>query len=39
LGDVIFAEPFAYIAFAGQRVIEETLHVTVEEAENGFEKG
>nr|UWV91952.1 acetyl-CoA carboxylase carboxyltransferase beta subunit [Enhalus acoroides] len=43
LGDVIFAEPFAYIAFAGKRVIEETLHVTVpegtQEAENLFEKG
>nr|YP_009973408.1 acetyl-CoA carboxylase carboxyltransferase beta subunit [Halophila beccarii]QNH92858.1 acetyl-CoA carboxylase carboxyltransferase beta subunit [Halophila beccarii] len=43
LGDVIFAEPEAYIAFAGKRVIEETLHVVVpefaQETENLFEKG
>nr|YP_010574357.1 acetyl-CoA carboxylase beta subunit [Halophila ovalis]UZH94368.1 acetyl-CoA carboxylase beta subunit [Halophila ovalis] len=43
LGDVIFAEPEAYIAFAGKRVIEETLHVIVpegaQETENLFEKG
>jgi acetyl-CoA carboxylase carboxyl transferase subunit beta len=43
LGDVIIAEPNAYIAFAGQRVIEETLHQTVPEgsqaAEYLFHKG
>nr|QWZ47341.1 acetyl-CoA carboxylase beta subunit [Drosera peltata] len=43
LGDVIIAEPNAYIAFTGKRVIEETLHVTMpegsQEAEYLFEKG
>nr|QHN54952.1 acetyl-CoA carboxylase beta subunit [Anchomanes hookeri] len=42
-GDMVIAEPNAYIAFAGKRVIEETLHVTVpegsQEAEFSFEKG
>nr|YP_010566843.1 acetyl-CoA carboxylase carboxyltransferase beta subunit [Medicago doliata]UZC32510.1 acetyl-CoA carboxylase carboxyltransferase beta subunit [Medicago doliata] len=43
LGDVILAEPDAYIAFAGKRVIEETLKIEVPEgsqsAEFLFEKG
>nr|ANA08900.1 acetyl-CoA carboxylase subunit [Syringa julianae]ANA08903.1 acetyl-CoA carboxylase subunit [Syringa pubescens subsp. microphylla]QBS50093.1 acetyl-CoA carboxylase beta subunit [Syringa pubescens subsp. microphylla] len=43
LGDIIIAEPNAYIAFAGKRVIEETLHITLpegsQEAENLFDKG
>ena len=43
LGDVIFAEPNADIAFAGKRVIEQTLNLTVPEdiqtAENLFQKG
>nr|UCS40744.1 acetyl-CoA carboxylase carboxyltransferase beta subunit [Astragalus nuttallianus var. imperfectus] len=43
LGDIIIAEPDAYIAFAGKRVIEETLKITIPEgsqsAENLFEKG
>nr|YP_009689053.1 acetyl-CoA carboxylase carboxyl transferase beta [Trillium govanianum]QEL51770.1 acetyl-CoA carboxylase carboxyl transferase beta [Trillium govanianum] len=43
LGDVIIAEPNAYIAFAGKRVIELTLNKTVPEgsqsAEYLFEKG
>nr|YP_010428391.1 acetyl-CoA carboxylase carboxyltransferase beta subunit [Dicranostigma leptopodum]USN94270.1 acetyl-CoA carboxylase carboxyltransferase beta subunit [Dicranostigma leptopodum] len=43
LGDVIIAEPNAYIAFAGKRVIEETLKIEVpegsQEAEYLFEKG
>nr|YP_010566387.1 acetyl-CoA carboxylase carboxyltransferase beta subunit [Medicago scutellata]UZC31522.1 acetyl-CoA carboxylase carboxyltransferase beta subunit [Medicago scutellata] len=43
LGDIILAEPDAYIAFAGKRVIEETLHIEVPEgsqsAEFLFEKG
>nr|UDZ59266.1 acetyl-coA carboxylase beta subunit [Ranalisma rostratum]UDZ59267.1 acetyl-coA carboxylase beta subunit [Ranalisma rostratum] len=29
LGDVIIGEPYAYIAFAGKRVIEETLKKTI----------
>nr|QHE65891.1 acetyl-CoA carboxylase carboxyltransferase beta [Corydalis trisecta] len=29
LGDIIIAEPHAYIAFAGKRVIEETLKIEV----------
>ncbi|KAK4341011.1 hypothetical protein RND71_039512 [Anisodus tanguticus] len=29
LGDIIIAEPNAYIAFAGKRVIEQTLNKTV----------
>nr|QWL17049.1 acetyl-CoA carboxylase carboxyltransferase beta subunit [Plantago brasiliensis] len=43
LGDLIIAEPNAYIAFAGKRVIEELLKVEVpegsQETENLFEKG
>uniref|UniRef100_A0AAU6QCI1 Acetyl-coenzyme A carboxylase carboxyl transferase subunit beta, chloroplastic n=1 Tax=Komaroffia diversifolia TaxID=555468 RepID=A0AAU6QCI1_9MAGN len=43
LGDIIIAEPNAYIAFAGKRVIEETLKTTVpdgsQEAEYLFDKG
>nr|YP_010372090.1 acetyl-CoA carboxylase beta subunit [Portulaca gilliesii]UOX27287.1 acetyl-CoA carboxylase beta subunit [Portulaca gilliesii] len=43
LGDIIIAEPNAYIAFAGKRVIEETLKTTVpegiQETENLFDKG
>nr|YP_009407336.1 acetyl-CoA carboxylase beta subunit [Aldrovanda vesiculosa]ASA46326.1 acetyl-CoA carboxylase beta subunit [Aldrovanda vesiculosa] len=43
LGDIIIAEPNAYIAFAGKRVIEQTLNTTVpegsQEAEYLFHKG
>uniref|UniRef100_A0AAT9ZTV4 Acetyl-coenzyme A carboxylase carboxyl transferase subunit beta, chloroplastic n=1 Tax=Phanera cercidifolia TaxID=3078826 RepID=A0AAT9ZTV4_9FABA len=43
LGDVIIAEPQAYIAFAGKRVIEETLKTIVpegsQESENLKSKG
>nr|YP_010419805.1 acetyl-CoA carboxylase carboxyltransferase beta subunit [Leucosyke puya]USG53505.1 acetyl-CoA carboxylase carboxyltransferase beta subunit [Leucosyke puya] len=43
LGDIIIAEPDAYIAFAGKRVIEQTLNKTVPEgsqvAEYLFHKG
>nr|YP_010317145.1 acetyl-CoA carboxylase carboxyl transferase [Odontochilus elwesii]UNB13968.1 acetyl-CoA carboxylase carboxyl transferase [Odontochilus elwesii]UQW83272.1 acetyl-CoA carboxylase beta subunit [Odontochilus elwesii] len=43
LGDIIIAEPNAYIAFAGKRVIEETLKTTVPDglqvAEYSFDKG
>jgi acetyl-CoA carboxylase carboxyl transferase subunit beta len=43
LGDIIIAEPNAYIAFAGKRVIEQTLNKTVLEgsqvAEFLFHKG
>nr|YP_010378844.1 acetyl-CoA carboxylase carboxyltransferase beta [Astragalus agnicidus]UCS39680.1 acetyl-CoA carboxylase carboxyltransferase beta [Astragalus agnicidus] len=43
LGDIIIAEPNAYIAFAGKRVIEQTLNKEVPEgsqsAELLFEKG
>nr|WBU94965.1 acetyl-CoA carboxylase carboxyltransferase beta subunit [Cryptolepis buchananii] len=43
LGDIIIAEPNATIAFAGKRVIEEVLKITVPEdvqtTENLFEKG
>nr|YP_009477394.1 acetyl-CoA carboxylase carboxyltransferase beta subunit [Tecomaria capensis]AVM81915.1 acetyl-CoA carboxylase carboxyltransferase beta subunit [Tecomaria capensis] len=43
LGDIIIAEPNAYIAFAGKRVIEQTLNITVpegsQETEPLFEKG
>nr|WRY70169.1 acetyl-CoA carboxylase subunit beta [Viburnum tinus] len=43
LGDIIIAEPNAYIAFAGKRVIEQTLKKTVPEgsqaAEYLFQKG
>nr|YP_010293064.1 acetyl-CoA carboxylase carboxyltransferase beta subunit [Eriocaulon australe]ULQ65344.1 acetyl-CoA carboxylase carboxyltransferase beta subunit [Eriocaulon australe] len=43
LGDVIITEPNAYIAFAGKRVIEQTLNKTVPDgsqaAEHLFHKG
>nr|YP_009751999.1 acetyl-CoA carboxylase subunit beta [Cionosicys macranthus]QIT05240.1 acetyl-CoA carboxylase subunit beta [Cionosicys macranthus] len=43
LGDIIIAEPNAYIAFAGKRVIEQTLNTTVpegsQETEYLFTKG
>nr|YP_009557009.1 acetyl-CoA carboxylase carboxyltransferase beta subunit [Trigastrotheca stricta]QBC70700.1 acetyl-CoA carboxylase carboxyltransferase beta subunit [Trigastrotheca stricta] len=43
LGDIIIAEPNAYIAFAGKRVIEQTLNKTIPEgsqaAESLFHKG
>nr|YP_010600087.1 acetyl-CoA carboxylase beta subunit [Blumea aromatica]WAL05588.1 acetyl-CoA carboxylase beta subunit [Blumea aromatica] len=43
LGDIIIAEPNAYIAFAGKRVIEQTLNKTVPDgsqaAEYLFQKG
>nr|YP_010019912.1 acetyl-CoA carboxylase carboxyltransferase beta subunit [Primula calyptrata]QOJ51214.1 acetyl-CoA carboxylase carboxyltransferase beta subunit [Primula calyptrata] len=43
LGDIIIAEPNAYIAFAGKRVIEQTLNKTVPEgsqvAKYLFQKG
>uniref|UniRef100_A0AAU7EP63 Acetyl-coenzyme A carboxylase carboxyl transferase subunit beta, chloroplastic n=1 Tax=Elsholtzia pygmaea TaxID=2891192 RepID=A0AAU7EP63_9LAMI len=43
LGDIIIAEPNSYIAFAGKRVIEQTLNKTVPEGSQGaeylFEKG
>nr|WNN13580.1 acetyl-CoA carboxylase carboxyl transferase betasubunit [Danxiaorchis yangii] len=43
LGDIIIAEPNAYIAFAGKRVIEQTLKKTVPDgsqvAEYLFQKG
>nr|YP_009913217.1 AccD [Achyranthes longifolia]YP_009913298.1 AccD [Achyranthes bidentata]YP_009913381.1 AccD [Achyranthes aspera]QBC66265.1 acetyl-CoA carboxylase carboxyltransferase beta subunit [Amaranthaceae sp. GY-2019]QLJ93083.1 AccD [Achyranthes longifolia]QLJ93164.1 AccD [Achyranthes bidentata]QLJ93246.1 AccD [Achyranthes aspera]QMQ99392.1 acetyl-CoA carboxylase carboxyltransferase beta subunit [Achyranthes bidentata] len=43
LGDIIIAEPNAYIAFAGKRVIEQTLNKPVpegsQEAEALFHKG
>lgn len=43
LGDIIIAEPDAYIAFAGKRVIEQTLNIEVPEgsqtAEYLFDKG
>nr|YP_009757786.1 acetyl-CoA carboxylase beta subunit [Lankesterella ceracifolia]QIM61181.1 acetyl-CoA carboxylase beta subunit [Lankesterella ceracifolia] len=43
LGDIIIAEPNAYIAFAGKRVIEQTLNKTVpdgfQETEYLFHKG
>nr|UDZ59260.1 acetyl-coA carboxylase beta subunit [Butomus umbellatus] len=37
LGDVIIAEPNAYIAFAGKRVIEQTLNKTVPDGSQGAE--
>nr|QWY87696.1 acetyl-CoA carboxylase beta subunit [Entandrophragma candollei] len=37
LGDIIIAEPNAYIAFAGKRVIEQTLKKTVPEGSQGAE--
>nr|UWV18831.1 acetyl-CoA carboxylase beta subunit [Hebestigma cubense var. cubense] len=43
LGDIIIAEPNAYIAFAGKRVIEQTLNKAISEdsqaAESLFHKG
>nr|QXO02839.1 acetyl-CoA carboxylase carboxyl transferase [Cheirostylis montana] len=43
LGDIIIAEPNAYIAFAGKRVIEETLKTPVPDglqvAEYSFDQG
>nr|YP_010281968.1 acetyl-CoA carboxylase carboxyltransferase beta subunit [Penstemon fruticosus]UKH51346.1 acetyl-CoA carboxylase carboxyltransferase beta subunit [Penstemon fruticosus] len=43
LGDIIIAEPNSYIAFAGKRVIEQTLNTTVPEGSQGaeylFQKG
>nr|QXO04554.1 acetyl-CoA carboxylase carboxyl transferase [Hetaeria anomala] len=43
LGDIIIAEPNAYIAFTGKRVIEETLKTIVPDglqvAEYSFDKG
>nr|YP_010704521.1 acetyl-CoA carboxylase carboxyl transferase subunit [Danhatchia australis]UKU09018.1 acetyl-CoA carboxylase carboxyl transferase subunit [Danhatchia australis] len=43
LGDIIIAEPNAYIAFTGKRVIEQTLKTTVPDgsqvAEYSFDKG
>nr|YP_010941834.1 acetyl-CoA carboxylase carboxyltransferase beta subunit [Persicaria glacialis]WLS52035.1 acetyl-CoA carboxylase carboxyltransferase beta subunit [Persicaria glacialis] len=43
LGDIIICEPNAHVAFAGKRVIEETLNTTVpegsQEAEYLFDKG
>nr|WDR47166.1 acetyl-CoA carboxylase beta subunit [Polygala sibirica] len=43
LGEIIIAEPHAYIAFAGKRVIEETLKIIVpegsQETEYLFDKG
>nr|YP_010035775.1 AccD [Onobrychis viciifolia]QQQ88426.1 AccD [Onobrychis viciifolia] len=37
LGDVIIAEPNAYIAFAGKRVIEQTLNIEVPEGSQSAE--
>nr|YP_010184128.1 acetyl-CoA carboxylase beta subunit [Prosartes lanuginosa]QVG62974.1 acetyl-CoA carboxylase beta subunit [Prosartes lanuginosa] len=37
LGDVIIAEPNAYIAFAGKRVIEQTLNKTVPDGSQAAE--
>nr|YP_009249043.1 acetyl-CoA carboxylase carboxyltransferase beta subunit [Baxteria australis]AMW67095.1 acetyl-CoA carboxylase carboxyltransferase beta subunit [Baxteria australis] len=37
LGDVIIAEPNAYIAFAGKRVIEQTLNKTVPDGSQASE--
>jgi acetyl-CoA carboxylase carboxyl transferase subunit beta len=43
LGDIIIAEPEAYIAFAGKRVIEQTLHQKIpdgfQSAESLFDNG
>ncbi|TYI97068.1 hypothetical protein E1A91_D01G117300v1, partial [Gossypium mustelinum] len=43
LGDVIIAEPKAYIAFVGKRVIEQTLNKTIPEGSQAtkylFHKG
>ena len=37
LGDIIIAEPNAYIAFAGKRVIEQTLNKAVPEGSQASE--
>nr|QWT71397.1 carboxytransferase beta subunit [Heliophila variabilis] len=37
LGDIIIAEPYAYIAFAGKRVIEQTLNKAVPEGSQAAE--
>nr|YP_010620641.1 acetyl-CoA carboxylase beta subunit [Phyllanthus pulcher]YP_010620723.1 acetyl-CoA carboxylase beta subunit [Nymphanthus franchetianus]WAX37950.1 acetyl-CoA carboxylase beta subunit [Phyllanthus pulcher]WAX38032.1 acetyl-CoA carboxylase beta subunit [Nymphanthus franchetianus] len=37
LGDIIIAEPNAYVAFAGKRVIEQTLNKTVPEGSQASE--
>ncbi|KAK9007900.1 hypothetical protein V6N11_074814 [Hibiscus sabdariffa] len=37
LGDIIIAEPNAYIAFAGKRVIEQTLNKTIPEG-SGYDR-
>ncbi|PHU03011.1 Acetyl-coenzyme A carboxylase carboxyl transferase subunit beta, chloroplastic [Capsicum chinense] len=37
LGDIIIAEPNAYIAFVGKRVIEQTLNKTVPEGSQAAE--
>nr|YP_010432894.1 carboxytransferase beta subunit [Subularia monticola]USW06444.1 carboxytransferase beta subunit [Subularia monticola] len=37
LGDIIIAEPYAYIAFAGKRVIEQTLKKAVPEGSQAAE--
>nr|YP_010575677.1 acetyl-CoA carboxylase subunit beta [Xylanche himalaica]UZN42911.1 acetyl-CoA carboxylase subunit beta [Xylanche himalaica] len=37
LGDIIIAEPNSYIAFAGKRVIEQTLNKTVPEGSQAVE--
>nr|YP_009897139.1 carboxytransferase beta subunit [Heliophila pusilla]QKK43772.1 carboxytransferase beta subunit [Heliophila pusilla]QWT71314.1 carboxytransferase beta subunit [Heliophila pusilla] len=37
LGDIIIAEPYAYIAFAGKRVIEQTLKKDVPEGSQAAE--
>jgi acetyl-CoA carboxylase carboxyl transferase subunit beta len=43
LGDILIAEPNAYLAFAGKRVIEQTLNIEVPEGVQSteflFEKG
>ncbi|KAJ7000908.1 hypothetical protein NC653_011383 [Populus alba x Populus x berolinensis] len=37
LGDIIIVEPNAYIAFAGKRVIEQTLNKTIPEGSQAVE--
>ncbi|KAG8498613.1 hypothetical protein CXB51_005203 [Gossypium anomalum] len=37
LGDIIIAEPNAYIEFAGKRVIEQTLNKTIPEGSQAVE--
>ncbi|XLT79311.1 hypothetical protein S245_001080 [Arachis hypogaea] len=39
LGDIIIAEPDAYIAFAGKRVIEQTLNTTIPEGKRPVVRG